>query len=149
MKLTTFALTFTLTATVVMANDHLLAIGNHAKELQGAYAHMAETLKNKNFALQDLQRDLHAVGEQLEQLKVLASAFEDSAAGLTEAQREHWEATKEVITLLDIFHARKSELLNSDNPRKKRNQLKTEAERNAYRSSILHDRASQLVETMD
>ena len=149
MKLKTLAMTLALTASAVLANDALTAITDHAKDLQGDYARMAQTLKNKDFALQDLQRDLNAIGEQLEQLQTLASQFEESAASLTDAQRKHWEGTKEVITLLDIFHDRKSEMLNGDNPRKKRKELKNEAERNAYRSSVLYDRASQLVEAIN
>lgn len=147
MKIRNLAMTLALTASAVFANDHLNQIAGTAKELQSDFSRMAQTLKNKNFAAEELKRELEALRGHVDQLKATAEEFEAANPNLTGQHEKDWKMAKELIALVDIFHSQKAELLN-DNPAKNRKMLKAQAEGLAKRSTVLRDTALRLAQSL-
>jgi cytochrome c556 len=148
MKIRNLAITLALTASAVFANDHLNQIAGTAKELQSDFSMMAQTLKNKNFAAEELKRELEALRGHVDQLKATADEFEAANPSLSGQHEKDWKLAKELIALVDIFHSQKAEMLNGDNPAKNRKMLKAQAEGLAKRSTVLRETALRLAQSL-
>jgi hypothetical protein len=135
---------FALTAAVALANEHLTQIRDHARQLEQDFQNIQSLVKNKNFDTADLQSRLGNTSESVAKLKTLMNEFESSSPHLTNTH--DWKTTKDMATLIEIFHAQKIELASGDT-RKNRAMLKSHAEGLAKRAALLHRSADNLAKT--
>mgnify|MGYP000873095469 CR=1 FL=1 len=144
MNLNKLLVTTVFTAAAVFANDHLNEIAGTAKQLESDFGVIARTLKNKKFATDELKRDVEAARPHVDRLKAAADQFEAANPSLSERQKAEWSKTKELIALVDIFHSRKSELLDSGAAAKNRKLLEAKAKGLVHRSTMLRESAQKL-----
>ncbi len=121
------ALTLALTASAAFANDHLTKIADHARNLATDYRRMADTLKNKDFAPHELKQELQEAEAALSNVKTLLAEYSATGPNLNAAQQKDWQLTQDLVTLLDIFHGSKTELLSEANAQKKRSDIRAHA----------------------
>jgi hypothetical protein len=138
----TLALTLALSATAAMANDHLSQIRDHARSLEQEFRGIQMTVKSKDFQPEAVRSRLEAAGAGVEKLKELVAGVESSNSAVT--ANPEWKRTKDLVTLLEVFHGRKADLLQGD-PRKNRSMLKATAEGLAQRAAMLQKSAGKLL----
>ena len=142
--ITTFAMTLALTASAAFANDHMIQVAAEARELASDYKKMTITLKDKNFPERELQEELKAAENELEKIEGHMMEFSVAALTLTPSQSKDWKLAQDLVKLLDIFHGRKSVLLEGGDPHKKRSAILAEAQALLTRANTLADVAKRL-----
>jgi cell division septum initiation protein DivIVA len=142
------ALSVALTASSAFANGHLDQVAAHARELAADYKKMVETLRNKNFPVSELRQELQDAEEALAKVKDLLAEFQAANPGIATAQPKDWKLTQDLVTLLDIFHDRKAELLSGDNPWKKRTSIRNEAQGLVTRATMLEQAVLRLARSV-
>lgn len=140
----TLALTLALTASAAFANDHMTQIAAEARELAADYKKMTITLKDKNFPERELQEELKVAEMELEKIQAHMVQFGALGLTLTPAQVKDWKTAQDLVQLLDVFHGRKSVLLEGGDPHKNRAQLLAEAQGLLTRANMLADVAKRL-----
>jgi hypothetical protein len=143
-KITTLALSLALSASAAFANDQLVQVAAHARDLAEDYRKMSVTLKDKNFAPADLQQELQAADTDLGKIKTLLADYAASSPKWNDAQLKDWKRAQDLVVLLDVFHTRKADLLTGDNPIKKRKQIRLEAQSLETRATMLEQAAKRL-----
>jgi hypothetical protein len=131
-------------ASMALANDPLTQIAQHARELASDYRKMTVTLKDKNFATQDLQEELREADVALAKVKELLAEHAATNPAYLGSKQKDWKLTQDLVTLLNIFQSRKAELLAGDNPHKKRNTIRDEAQGLVTRATMLEKAALRL-----
>lgn len=140
--LRTLALTFAMSATAVMANDHLSQIRDHARSLEQEFRGIQTAVKSKDFQPDAVRSRLENTGAGVQKLKELVAGVESSSPNV--AANPEWQRTKDLVALLDIFHERKAELLGGD-VKKNRSLMKATAEGLAMRAAMLEKSAGKLL----
>lgn len=143
-RMTTLAVTLALSAAAALANDHMTQIATEARELASDYRKMTATLKDKNFPERELQEELKAADVELEKIRGHMAQFEAAKLTLTPAQAKDWKRVQDLVLLLDVFHGRKAVLLEGDNPHRRRNELRAEAQALLTRATGLAETARRL-----
>lgn len=140
----TLALTLAFTASAAFANDHLTQIAGHARELAQDYGKMTQTLKNKNFAPQELLQQVQAVDADVAKIKTLLGEFAATNPEFSALQAKDWKLTQDLVVLLDVFHNRKTELLSGTNAQQDRKKILAESQAVVTRATMLEKAALRL-----
>jgi hypothetical protein len=138
------ALTLAITASAAFANDHMTQIAAEARELASDYKKMTITLQDKNFPERELQEELKVAEIELEKIQGHMGQFSEAAPILNAAQVKDWKTAQDLVQLLDIFHGRKSVLLEGGDPHTNRAKLLAEAQALLTRANMLADVAKRL-----
>jgi hypothetical protein len=131
-----------LTAVGALANDHLVQIRDEARNLEREFRAMHAAAKAKNFQATDLQEKVTATGTQVARLKSLSEEFE--ASNPKASSVPEWKQTKDLITLLEIFHGQKSQAVAG----RDKGLIKAHADGLARRAMMLHTAADKALKSM-
>ena len=140
----TLALTLALSASAAFAADHMTQVAAEARELASDYRKMTVTLKNKNFPAQELRDEMKDAEIALTKVKGLVNKYQASNPSLTAAQQKDWKLVQDLVALMAIFQNRKTELLDSGDPHKKRGSIQAEAQALVTRATLLEQAALRL-----
>ena len=110
-------MTLAFTAVAAFANDHLMQIRDHARGLEQEFRGMKEIVNSKPFRSVELESRVATTAAGVDKLKGLWADFEASNPHLTKG--EDWKTAKEMVALIDMFHAQKSQLLGPDAHKKR------------------------------
>jgi len=138
------ALTLAFTASAAFANDHVTQAATQARELAADYRKMTLTLKDKNFATQELQQELKEADDALAKIKTLLADYGATNPQLNAAQQKEWKRAQDLMALLEVFHGRKANLLEGDNPHKRRTAILQEAQALVTRADLLEKAVQRL-----
>jgi len=138
------ALAVALTASAAFADNQLSQVAAHARDLAEDYRKMTVTLKDKNFAPAELQKELEAADSDLGTIKTLLAEYAATDPKWSASQAKDWKLTQDLVAVLDIFQTRKSDLLAGDNPTKKRKEIQSEAQGLLTRATLLEQTAKRL-----
>jgi len=122
------------------ANDHLVQIRDHARDLEQDFRGMHSAVKSKKINQADLQARLDATAVRLEELKSVANEF--AAANPELAASKDGKLAQDLVALIAHFHDQKSQLVEAG--AKNKGLLKTHAEGLAKRASMLRQVAERL-----
>jgi hypothetical protein len=139
-----FALTLALSAPAAFANDHLTKIAGHARDLATDYRKMSDTLKDKNFAPVELKQELQEAESTLTQVRTLLAEYTATNPQFSGVQLKDWKLTQDLVTLLELFHDRKNELLEESNAQKKRGEIRAHSQGLLNRANMLEAAALRL-----
>lgn len=144
MKLHNYLLITALAAPAVFADTHLTQIRDHAAKLNNGFLQVNRELKTKQFNLATINSKVDLLDQDIATLKSLSNSFESSNPRLSPQAEKDWQAIKETITLLEMFHGQKSEMLKGDVD-KLRGQLRSQAENLAIRATHLEKVSARLL----
>ena len=145
MKLTQLFITTALAASTVFANDHLTQIRDHAGRLGKEFLDIQTALKDKQFNVAEMQGRINTIDGDIENLKKLSAQFEE--ANPSKRASKDWMQAQEVLTLINMFHERKSQMLGAD-ARSMRTQIQDHAKNLAIRALFLEKTTIRLLKTM-
>lgn len=145
MKLKKLFITTALAASTVFANDHMIQIRDHAGKLGKEFQDIQATLKNKQFNVADVQRKVETIDGDIESMKKLSAQFEVANPSMT--TNKDWMQAKEVLTLINMFHEQKSQMLTAD-AKAMRTQIRAQAQNLAIRALFLEKTYIRLLKTM-
>ena len=137
--------TLAFTAIGAFANDHLIQIRDQARGLEQEFRGIHAAAKAKKFDAAEMQARLEATASGVDKLKTLVAGFEAATPHLTAGA--DWKKTKDLVTLIDIFHAQKAELLGPDGIKNK-GLLKSHADGLARRALVLQESADRLLKNL-
>jgi len=138
-------MTLAFTSIVAFANDHLIQIRDQARGLEREFRGIHTTARSKQFDMAEMQARIEATSSGVDKLKTLVGGFESQSPHL--ATGADWKKTKDLVTLIDIFHTQKVQLLGPDGIRNK-GLLKSHADGLAKRAFALQESADRLLKNL-
>jgi len=141
---TKLTMTLAITAVGAFANDQLIGIRDHARDLEREFRGIHEVVKDKKFNVADLQSRVEWTAGHVEKLKTLVAEFE--TANPNAATNQDWKQAKDFVTLIDMFHAQKAQIVTEGG--KNRSMLKVHALGLAKRAAMLQQSADRALKSL-
>jgi hypothetical protein len=138
------AFTLAFATTAAFASEHLTQAQDYARSLTQEFRAIHQATKAKTFSPADVQNHINTTTETLGKLKATVAEYE--AANPAAANNPEWGKAKQLVTLLEIFHNNKLQLLQG-NATKNRSQIGNHAKGLVVRSEMLQQATERMLKT--